>query len=93
MLQNMFTPIFGVVPVFINEYGDIQTDNFYLGIVSKDCRHISYLYQGRMIYMGKIIEWSKKPIITKRNRIKEYKKITNEIDRLLKEHRKLVKNF
>lgn len=93
MLQHVFTPVFGVIPVFINENGDIQTDNSYLGIVSKDCRHISYLYQGRMVYAGKIIEWSKKPIIRKRDRIKEYKNITNEINKLLEERKKLTMNF
>lgn len=93
MLQHVFMPVFGVVPVFINEYGDIQTDNSYLGIVSKDCRHISYLYQGRMVYAGKIIEWSKKPITTKRDRVNEYKNLTNEINKLLEERRKLVINF
>ena len=93
MLQHVYAPIFGVVPVFINDNGDIQTDNSYLGIVSKDYRHISYLYQGKMIYAGKIIEWSKKPIKTKTDKIKEYKKITNEINKLLEERRKLLINF
>lgn len=93
MLQQVFMPVFGVVPVFVNENGDIQTDNSYLGIVSKDCRHINYLYQGRMVYAGKIVEWSKKPIRTERDRIKEYKYITNEINRLLEERRKLTIDF
>lgn len=93
MLQHVYIPIFGVVPVFINENGDIQTDNSYLGIVSKDYRHIDYLYQGKMIYAGKITEWSKKPIKQKTDKIKEYKKITNEIDDLLEERRKLLIKF
>lgn len=93
MLQHVFMPVFGVIPVFVNENENIQTDNSYLGIVSKDCRHVSYLYQGRMVYAGKIVEWSKKPIRTKRDRIKEYKHITNEINKLLEERKKLTMKF
>lgn len=74
---------FGIKEVFINKENVLQVKSGYTILIFG--KRVYYLYNGGLVPGGIVREWSKKPIKPIKpsiNKINEYKKIQNEIDRL-----------
>lgn len=93
--NNPFDPPFGIKKAFINNHGDLQIKSSYLAIVgcdkyTKKNNKILALYNGHLLVVGVIREWSKSPIESKVSTFQKYKILQTQIDELKEKQRELM---
>lgn len=93
--NNPFDSPFGIKKVFINKNGDLQIKSSSLAIVgcdkyTKKNNKILALYNGHLLVVGVIREWSKSPIESKMSKFQEYKILQTKICKLKEKQRELM---